>query len=562
MAESTRRIVAIVFTDIAGFTELSARNESAAIALIQRQRELFQPKVAELGGTWLKEMGDGLLLSFDSSLVAVNCAVELQHLAREVEGLNLRIGIHIGDILIQGNDVFGDGVNIASRIEALAPVGGIALSKKTQLDLISHPEYETASLGLADLKGVSEVMEVHCITSHSLPGPEAIAADSAKSKLKESSHNSSRAAWVVAGVACLAVVAMAVFVITKPEPEKPVTPPEKRFAQNPPTNLPPKTNAPAPASVVTNKPPEKVEPRPPLPDRSVVIRDFKMIGEHRDEVRSVAFGPKAEWLVSGGIDGAVKLWNLKSGKPAAFSMSHTDEINCVSFSVDGTRIISGGDDNRAIIWSTATGAKIHELKHSGAVWGVDFGPRGKVAATVGRFRDVYLWDAATGVRERTLTSHRDTVYCVTFDSRGAWLASGSDDNQVILWKTADGLPFKTIDHHTDSVWGVAFSRDNRWLATSSDDRTAVIWNLETFKPAHILKGVHVEGVNWVTFSPDSSRLVTAGEDGPAIVWSVKTGEKLFVLEGFDGLWSADFSPDGKKIATAGFDNAVRLWEIP
>ncbi len=169
MPNSSRKLAAIVFTDIAGFTELSARDELSALKLLEQQRKLFQPIVAEFEGSWLKEMGDGLLLSFDSSLNAVRCAVELQMAARTVEGLDLRIGIHQGDIVLQGTEILGDGVNIASRIEPLAPVGGVALSEKIQQDIASHPEFTPKLLGQPDLKGVAHQLKVFCLTSHGLP---------------------------------------------------------------------------------------------------------------------------------------------------------------------------------------------------------------------------------------------------------------------------------------------------------------------------------------------------------------------------------------------------------
>ena len=146
MPNSSRKLAAIVFTDIAGFTELSATDELRALKLLENQRRIFQPIVAEFEGQWLKEMGDGVLLSFDSSLSAVRCAVELQMAARGVEDLGLRIGIHQGDIVLQGTEILGDGVNIASRIEPLAPVGGVALSEKIQQDISSHPEFITKLL--------------------------------------------------------------------------------------------------------------------------------------------------------------------------------------------------------------------------------------------------------------------------------------------------------------------------------------------------------------------------------------------------------------------------------
>ena len=139
----TRKLAAIMFTDIAGYTELSARDEEGAFALIEKQREILKPIVSEFGGEWLKEMGDGLLLSFPSSKQAVNCAIKIQHTVKEIDELNLRIGIHQGDILEKDGDVFGDDVNVASRIEPFSSVGGVAISHKVQSDISSSPEFET-----------------------------------------------------------------------------------------------------------------------------------------------------------------------------------------------------------------------------------------------------------------------------------------------------------------------------------------------------------------------------------------------------------------------------------
>jgi class 3 adenylate cyclase len=168
----TRKLAAIMFTDIAGFTELSARDEEGAFALIEKQRKILKPIVSEFGGEWLKEMGDGLLLSFLSSKQAVNCAIKIQHTVKKIDELNLRIGIHQGDILEKAGDVFGDDVNVASRIEPFAAVGGVAISHKIQSDISSSPEFETKFISQPSLKGVRQEVKVYCITSHNLPETE------------------------------------------------------------------------------------------------------------------------------------------------------------------------------------------------------------------------------------------------------------------------------------------------------------------------------------------------------------------------------------------------------
>ncbi|MEE9166143.1 MAG: adenylate/guanylate cyclase domain-containing protein [Candidatus Neomarinimicrobiota bacterium] len=169
MPEQIRKLRAIVFTDIAGFTELSAQDETAAVELIDKQRELLKPIVEEFGGEWLKEIGDGLLLSFPSSLKAVNCGIEIQRTTKDIENLNLRISIHQGDIIQMGTDILGDDVNIASRIEPLAAVGGIAISHKIHQDISGSPEFSTKYVGQPKLKGVKQDVKVYCIVSHGLP---------------------------------------------------------------------------------------------------------------------------------------------------------------------------------------------------------------------------------------------------------------------------------------------------------------------------------------------------------------------------------------------------------
>ena len=168
MSASKRKLAAIVFTDIVDFTRLSAENQSKSSALIKKQREAFQPIVKNYNGTWIKEMGDGLLLTFDTITDAVKSSIEMQRVSDDIEGLNLRIGIHLGEVIVDGNDVLGDDVNIAARIEPFSAPGGIAISNKVNDAIIREEGYETKYIGKPKLKGVGQKVEVFCITSHNL----------------------------------------------------------------------------------------------------------------------------------------------------------------------------------------------------------------------------------------------------------------------------------------------------------------------------------------------------------------------------------------------------------
>ena len=166
---SKKKLKAIVFTDIVDFTIIAAEDEQKALDIIDKQRELLKPIVLKYNGLWLKELGDGLLFSFDSSLDAVRCSIEIQEQLRKYPDFIIRIGIHQGDIFIKDGDVYGDDVNIASRVEGFSPEGGISISDKVYRDIQGVKDIKTSFIGHKQLKGVNQETKVRCITSNNLP---------------------------------------------------------------------------------------------------------------------------------------------------------------------------------------------------------------------------------------------------------------------------------------------------------------------------------------------------------------------------------------------------------
>lgn len=118
-----------MFTDIVGYTALMGENEASAYQLLKKNRQVQKPLIEKHDGKWLKEMGDGVLASFQTVSDSVYCAIEIQEACLKEPDLKLRIGIHLGEVIVEDADVFGDGVNIASRLEPLAPAGGIFVSE-------------------------------------------------------------------------------------------------------------------------------------------------------------------------------------------------------------------------------------------------------------------------------------------------------------------------------------------------------------------------------------------------------------------------------------------------
>ncbi|MFQ5841800.1 MAG: tetratricopeptide repeat protein [Thermodesulfobacteriota bacterium] len=163
-----------MFTDIAGYTLLMEKDEHQAMELLKKNRHVQMPIIKRYNGEWLKEIGDGTLSSFPSAIDAVNCGVEIQRVLKWDPQHNLRIGIHVGDVVFKKGDVFGAGVNVASRLEPLAEPGGICVSERVYDDIKNKPKIKTAFLGEKTLKNVDRPVKVYALVGEGLAVPEQV----------------------------------------------------------------------------------------------------------------------------------------------------------------------------------------------------------------------------------------------------------------------------------------------------------------------------------------------------------------------------------------------------
>ena len=166
-----RKSAAVMFTDIAGYTEAMSKSEQKALEMLRRKRKIIRPLIDEHKGVYVKEIGDGTLSYFESGYDASKCAVQLQKVLKDDRELNLRVGIHIGDIIFEDEDVYGEGVNVASRLESMAPVGGVFVSNHVYDELINKEDFEGVSLGLQSLKGLGRLIEVYALVDEDLIAP-------------------------------------------------------------------------------------------------------------------------------------------------------------------------------------------------------------------------------------------------------------------------------------------------------------------------------------------------------------------------------------------------------
>jgi class 3 adenylate cyclase/tetratricopeptide (TPR) repeat protein len=167
----TRQLAAIMFSDIAGYTAMMQTDETLGREKAKRYRKVLEEQVAAHQGEVIQHYGDGSMSIFQSAVEAAKCAKAVQIALQQAPGVPLRIGIHIGDIVRDGDDIYGDGVNMASRVESMGVPGAVLMTERVIHDLRSHPDLATQSLGKFAFKNVDEPVEVFALTDPRLTLP-------------------------------------------------------------------------------------------------------------------------------------------------------------------------------------------------------------------------------------------------------------------------------------------------------------------------------------------------------------------------------------------------------
>ncbi|WP_298901190.1 adenylate/guanylate cyclase domain-containing protein [uncultured Psychroserpens sp.] len=207
-----RLLAAIMFTDIEDYTALMQRDEKEALNIRDRHRSTFEMTTDAFHGKIIQYFGDGTLSIFTSSVEAVKCAIELQKAFLEDPKIPVRIGIHVGDIIYSDEDIIGDAVNVASRVESCAVAGSVLISDKVHDQIRSHQDIDAQFLDAYELKNVDGAMPIFAISNDNLvvPKPEDV-----KGKLKGSSatnsSSNSKTKWLIIAMLLIALTIAGVF---------------------------------------------------------------------------------------------------------------------------------------------------------------------------------------------------------------------------------------------------------------------------------------------------------------------------------------------------------------
>ena len=206
----SRQLAAIMFTDIVGYTALMANDEQKAFEYLKKNREIQKPIIEKYNGRWLKELGDGVMASFQTVSDAVNAAIKIQEACNVSKEFQLRIGIHLGEVVFENDDVFGDGVNIASRIQSIAIPGGIYISESVYNNVSNKQDIQLVSLGKYSLKNVLLPIQIFAVSNEGLVVPEI---EKPEEKGKQDNLKKSLLAKLIFGILAISLIVFLIKII-------------------------------------------------------------------------------------------------------------------------------------------------------------------------------------------------------------------------------------------------------------------------------------------------------------------------------------------------------------
>ncbi|MDT3438727.1 P-loop NTPase fold protein [Pseudofrankia sp. BMG5.37] len=281
---------------------------------------------------------------------------------------------------------------------------------------------------------------------------------------------------------------------------------------------------------------------------------------HTGQVLAVAVTPDGQQIITGGGDGVVRLWDRESGAEQGVLTGHTDRVFAVVVTPDGRQIVTGGDDGLVRVWDRASGVPADVLiGHTGPVFAVAVTPDGRQIVTGGDDGVVGVWDRARAVREAVLIGHTGPVFAVAVTPDGRQIVTGGNDGEVRVWDRRSGAQLFLTPRGQGPVDAVVVTPDGDQIVAGYVGEVR-IFDRNSGAEQLVLAG-HRRQVHAVVVTPDGRQIVASGRDGSVRVWDRVSGVEEAVLTGHTGpIFAVVVTPDGRQIITGGDDGAVRVWD--
>lgn len=300
------------------------------------------------------------------------------------------------------------------------------------------------------------------------------------------------------------------------------------------------------------------------------------INHDLEKVFSLDISPDGEKIVTGDVLSGLNIWNGNTGELISTLNGHKNWVRSVAFSPDAQFILSGsggfigkdgkpavGDDNSVRLWDATTGKEIQKYENNKEpILSVQFSPDSNEILSAGDDDNVKLWDRRSGKLIHSMLGHWDDVHSAIFVPNSHFAVSGSEDGPIRLWDLDNGREIRSFIGHSGAVESLACTKDRKILVSAGKDSTIRIWNFDSGKGIRQFNG-HLGEVNAIAISEDDHFLVGGGSDGIIRIWDIHSGEQVCVLEGHDrAVLCLVFSKDRQRVVSGGIDGTVRVWGLP
>ncbi len=280
-------------------------------------------------------------------------------------------------------------------------------------------------------------------------------------------------------------------------------------------------------------------------------------------VASVAIGPDGRTALTGGVAGALTIWDLTRGKMVRTFTGHSGAVVSLAIAPDGRTALSGSWDKTLKLWESATGKELRTFTgHSDAVTSVAVAPDGLTVLSASFDRTLKQWDLASGKELRALKGHLGMVFAVAIAPDGRTALSGSADNTLKLWVLATGKELRTFTGHSSSVRSVAIAPDGRKALSGSLDNTLRLWDLASGKELRIITGFSAGMWNCVALAPDGRTAIAGSRDSTLKRWDMGSGRELCTFTGHtQAIDNVAISPDGRAALSGNGIGELKLWDV-
>jgi len=291
-----------------------------------------------------------------------------------------------------------------------------------------------------------------------------------------------------------------------------------------------------------------------------IWQEFTLKG-HTDDLRCFSLSPDGNYLLSGGDDKTLRLWDLNVRKCCRTISIHNKAITCNAITPDGNFAISGSLDCTISILDLSNGKCLHTLRgHEKGIKDLVITPDGKYLISACS-RCLILWDIPSGQQVNNFKVYSKNINTIALSPDGKFLIAAGRDRRIDLWDINRQKWILVMSGHGASVYKVGITPDGLHAVSASSDHTLRLWELSTGKCLNTMKG-HNSCVNTFSITPDGRFIISAGDDNDIIIWKKDRGEMINKLTGHRGaVKDLCVTPDGRFLVSRSIDKTLRIWNL-